>query len=198
MKIRSDFVSNSSTCSFMVSPPQGSDMVFVMRVLKEMMMAEPSNQECQHADYVSYIQEELCWNIDLVVKIMVKSDDCKRAVLQTLSSIRGEVDRWSWEEDDQPALVVMKFDSFCKLFRMENLDELAGHFEWLEFRCDDCDDTGIFYMYLFYLFFERNSCAVEDVDAGQSFESSGLISFAKHICSFAPKAAASQIQEIEK
>ena len=165
MKTRNDFVSNSSSCSFILSADARlADAVrFFAKVFGE--------------DHIPYRIRD-----DVTVECYVKN----KWLREVKSKLDPEYDDSEWKEDyrdwrtgqyvkkDPEEVswdsVRIEFDDFVKLASDEQTLEKIDR---LQFRCEDSDFMGLFFLRLLYAFFERNEMCPDCSDSEHYFIRTG-------------------------
>lgn len=165
MKTRNDFVSNSSSCSFVLSANvcMADALKFFVKTFGE--------------DPIPYkLRDEV--SIECYVK--------NKWLAQVKSKFDPEYDRSEWqnvyrdwrsgqyvEKDPEEVSwdsIPIDFDDLSKLASDEQTLNMIDH---LEFKCDDGNFTGLFFLRLLYAFFERNEMCPDCSDTEHYFIRTG-------------------------
>ena len=168
MKIREDFVSNSSSCSFVVGRTAGG------RVEGLRLLAQVLGDDCE----LSY---EVSSEFNVTLTVLRKN---AKAVEEFVKERESHGDsRWEgdWDDDSYYALFsksrpakkdddeLRKNVYFQTALDIGGNEEILGKVESVEFRCEDSSQVGMMYLALLYRFFERNECCPDPEDTEHDF-----------------------------
>lgn len=168
MKTRTDFVSNSSSCSFVLSAG--------MRLPEAVKFFAEVFKNCS-----------IPWDFDDRVSVSCTAKNKWFAAVE--EGVTGEKSAWTDYETNwstgkntrkDPEAVgwdSVRLDS-GKLIEIASDDGLLGKIDGIRFQCEDGDTAGIMYLKLLYAFFERNAFCPNADDSEHSFatpETDGFI-----------------------
>ena len=162
MKTRNDFVSNSSSCSFILSAAAG--LADAVKFFAETFGGDPipfkmSNEESLEC----YVKNK--WRAEVKSKLRRDEDYSERQDPYYVSfRPKPDPEEVSWDS------IPMDFDDFIALASDR---QTLGKIDRVQFRCEDTNFTGIFFLRLLYAFFERNELCPDCSDTEQAFIRTG-------------------------
>lgn len=167
MKIREDFVSNSSSCSFVVGRTAGG------RVEGLRLLAQVLGDDCELGYEVSSefnvtltVLRKNAKAVGEFIKERELHDDCWEGDWEDYSYYAPFSTNRLEKKDDDELRKNVYFQTALDIGRNE---EILGKVEAVEFRCEDSSQVGMMYLALLYRFFERNECCPDPEDTEHDF-----------------------------
>jgi len=165
MKVRTDFVSNSSSCSFVLSSRTGTVK-----------------------DAVGFFAKTFCgcclpYDIGdrVTVGVTTKNKWFKELQEKLTSENSGWKDYyadWSTGKITKKDPEEISYDSISvpidRLFELNGNDPALSKIDEIRFQCEDSDSIGLLYLRLLYSFFERNRFCPDAASSEHSFIGSGF------------------------
>ena len=162
MKTRNDFISNSSSCSFILS--SGARMADAVKFFAKIFDGDNIPYKLRDEVTVECFAKNK-WLRQVKAKLDFEHDDPERQETYedrwyVNSDLRKDPEHVSWDS------VSLDFDNFGKLAAD---DETLGKIDHILFSCDDGNFAGMFFLRLLYMFFERNGMCPDCSDTEHYF-----------------------------
>jgi len=164
MRIRSDFVSNSSSCSFVLSSETGT-------VKDAMRFFAKTFGEC-------------CLPYDIGDRVTVGVTSKNKWFKELYERLTFENCGWKDYYEDWSTGKIQKkdpeevgYDSISvpmdRLFDLDGDEWALSRIDGVRFQCEDSDPVGLLYLRLLYAFFERNRFCPDATSSEHSFVGAG-------------------------
>lgn len=163
MKTREDFVSNSSSCSFVLSEGSAADGLKAFRACfgRDWIPYEVSEK----IEVRCYVKNKWFREVETGLKGESSYEDSYRP-WGTGAMQKKDPEEISWDS------IGLSLDSLAGAAKDENA-EILNKIDRVEFECEDSTEVGKFYLSLLYLFFERAGCAPDASDSEHGFRGDG-------------------------
>ena len=175
MKTRSDFVSNSSSCSFVIDRVSGgnvSGIAFLAKTIDE-------------TDIPYDIENEISITIDVKRKWRKNLLD-----FLDMEDDTEKYERNTWLYGDskpKPTDITYIHVSISDLIRIGKEPTILDMVESVQFQCEDSSNIGELYLGLMYGFFERYGCHPDATESEQSFLGGFFSDFMRKLATVYPK-----------